>query len=109
MTQTAARSGMCKNFATNIVNRLTIPPRFALSVHGVRRVGRFNALALLKSRDAEDRVSAAWVGPVRAGNRPMVPARARARGMDRDGRGRTSKKCFPAISSPVPPVQSARQ
>jgi hypothetical protein len=29
------------------------PPRFALSVHGVRRVGRFNALALLKSRDAE--------------------------------------------------------
>jgi hypothetical protein len=53
MTQTAARSGMCKNFATNIVNRLTIPPRFALGVHGVRRVGRFNALALLKSRDAE--------------------------------------------------------
>ena len=28
------------------------PPRFALSLHGVRRVGRFNALALLKSRDA---------------------------------------------------------
>jgi hypothetical protein len=28
------------------------PPRFALSVHGVRRVGRFNALALLKSREA---------------------------------------------------------
>jgi hypothetical protein len=28
------------------------PPRFALSFHGVRRVGRFNALALLKSRDA---------------------------------------------------------
>jgi hypothetical protein len=24
------------------------PPRFALSLHGVRRVGRFNALALLK-------------------------------------------------------------
>src|SRR4029434_5657617 len=32
------------------------PPRFALSVHGVRRVGRFNALALLKSSDAEARL-----------------------------------------------------
>jgi hypothetical protein len=33
------------------------PPRFALSLHGVRRVGRFNALALLKSRDAPLRLA----------------------------------------------------
>jgi hypothetical protein len=35
------------------------PPRFALSLHGVRRVGRFNALALLKSRHAKIGVQAA--------------------------------------------------
>jgi hypothetical protein len=36
------------------------PPRFALSFHGVRRVGRFNALALLKSRGAEASLAFCW-------------------------------------------------
>jgi hypothetical protein len=55
MTKTAAQSGMCKNFATIIVNRLTIRQDSRWVFMGFEGLGDLMQFALLKSRDCRKR------------------------------------------------------